>query len=60
MARRVRMLIGLESKNDKVDSRLKNDPRFLRWVEKARKSRPAGTGIRLENVDLRRGARVIR
>ena len=30
--------------------RLENDPRFLRRIEKARKSLRAGRGVRLENV----------
>jgi hypothetical protein len=29
---------------------LENDPRFLRRIEKARKSLRAGRGVRLENV----------
>jgi hypothetical protein len=33
------------------DYRLENDPRFLRQIEKARKSIRAGRGVRLEDLD---------
>ena len=32
------------------DDRLENEPRFLRRIEKARKSLRAGRGVRLEDV----------
>jgi prevent-host-death family protein len=44
------VLIGFESEDDWFDYRLENDPRFLRRVEKARKSLRAGRGVRLEDV----------
>jgi prevent-host-death family protein len=45
------LLIGFESEDDWFDYRLENDPRFLRRVQKARKSLRAGRGVRLEDVD---------
>jgi prevent-host-death family protein len=44
------VLIGFASEDDWFDYRLENDPRFLRRVEKARKSLRAGKGVRLEDV----------
>jgi len=44
------VLIGFESEDDWFDYRLENDPRFLRRVDKARKSLRAGRGVRLEDV----------
>ena len=44
------VLIGFESEDDWFDYRLENDPRFLRRIEKARKSLRAGRGVKLENV----------
>ena len=44
------ILIGFKSEDDWFEYRLENDPRFLRRIEKARKSLRAGRGIRLENV----------
>ena len=40
---------GRESK-PRWRKNLENDPRFLRRIEKARKSLRAGRGVRLENV----------
>ena len=44
------VLIGFGSENDWFDYRLENDPRFLRRIEKARRSLREGRGIRLEDV----------
>ena len=44
------VLIGFKSEDDWFDYRLENDPRFLRRIEKARKSLKSGRGVRLENV----------
>ena len=44
------VLIGFRSEDDWFEYRLENDPRFLRRVEKARKSLREGRGVRLENV----------
>jgi prevent-host-death family protein len=44
------VLIGFKSEDDWFEYRLENDPRFLRRIEKARKSLRAGRGVRLENV----------
>lgn len=44
------VLIGFKSEDDWFEYRLENDPRFLRRIEKARKSIRAGHGVRLENV----------
>ncbi len=45
------VLIGFESEDDWFEYRLENDPRFLRRVERARKSLQAGRGVRLEDVE---------
>jgi prevent-host-death family protein len=45
------VLIGFKSEDDWFDYRLENDPRFLRRVERARKSLRAGRGVRLEDVE---------
>jgi prevent-host-death family protein len=45
------VLIGFESDDDWFDYRLENDPRFLRRIERARKSLRAGDGVRLEHID---------
>jgi prevent-host-death family protein len=45
------VLIGFQSEDDWFDFRLENDPRFLRRIERARKSLQAGRGVRLEDVD---------
>ena len=39
-----------EPRSHDSDDRLENDPRFLRRIEKARKSLRAGRGVRLEDV----------
>ena len=44
------VLIGFKSEDDWFEYRLENDPRFVRRIEKARKSLRAGRGVRLENV----------
>jgi len=44
------VLIGFESEDDWFEYRLEKDPRFLRRIERARKSLHAGRGIRLEDV----------
>jgi prevent-host-death family protein len=44
------VLIGFKSEDDWFEYRLENDPRFLRRIEKARKSLRAGRGVKLENV----------
>jgi prevent-host-death family protein len=44
------VLIGFESEDDWVEYRLKSDPRFLRRIEKARKSLRSGRGVRLEDL----------
>ncbi len=44
------LLIGFKSEDDWFEYRLENDPRFLRRIDKARKSIRAGRGIRLEDV----------
>ena len=45
------VLIGFQSEDDWFDYRLGNDPRFLRRIERARKSLQAGRGVRLEDVN---------
>ena len=45
------VLIGFETEDDWFDYRLENDPRFLRRIERARKSLHAGRGVRLEEVE---------
>jgi prevent-host-death family protein len=44
------VLIGFESEDDWFEYRLENDPRFLRRIEKARRSLRAGRGVRLEDM----------
>jgi prevent-host-death family protein len=44
------VLIGFKSEDDWFEYRLENDPRFLKRIEKARKSLRAGRGVKLENV----------
>jgi hypothetical protein len=43
----------LEPKRRSFDDGLTDDPRFLRAIERARKSLRAGKGIRLEDIDKR-------
>jgi prevent-host-death family protein len=45
------VLIGFESEDDWFDYRLENDPRFLRRIERARKSLQSGRGVRLEDIE---------
>jgi prevent-host-death family protein len=47
------LLIGFGSEDDWFEYRLENDPRFLRRIEKARKSLQAGRGIRLEDIKVK-------
>jgi prevent-host-death family protein len=44
------VLIGFKSDDDWFDYRLENDPRFLRRIDKARRSLRAGRGVRLEDL----------
>jgi len=46
------VLIGFRSEEEWFDYRLENDPRFLRRVERARKSFRAGKGVRIEDLDV--------
>jgi prevent-host-death family protein len=46
------VLIGFESDDDWFEYRLENDPRFLRRIEKARRSLRSGRGIRLDDLKL--------
>lgn len=45
------VLIGFQSEDDWFEYRLEHDTRFLRRIEKARKSLRAGRGVRLEDVE---------
>lgn len=45
------VLIGFESEEDWFEYRLENDPRFLRRVERARRSLQAGRGVRLDDLE---------
>jgi prevent-host-death family protein len=47
------VLIGFESEEDWFDYRLENDPRFLRRIERARRSLRAGRGVKLEDVETK-------
>ena len=44
------LLIGFQSEDDWFDYRLENDPRFLRRIERARRSLQDGRGVKIENV----------
>ena len=46
------VLIGFESEDDWFDYRLENDPRFLRRIDRARKSLRTGRGVKIEDVAL--------
>ena len=35
---------------DATADKLENDPRFLRWIEKARQSLRSGKGVKLEDL----------
>jgi hypothetical protein len=53
MVRRIRK-VGIDQvsrSETKDESRLENDPRFLRRLEQARASARAGRGIRLEDIE---------
>lgn len=45
------LLIGFESEDDWFDYKLENDERFLKRIERARKSIQSGRGVRLEDID---------
>ncbi len=45
------LLIGFGSEEDWPDYQLENDPRFLRRIERARKSLRAGHGVKIEEVE---------
>lgn len=45
------VLIGFKSEDDCFDYRLENDQRFLARVEAARRSLPAGCGVKLEKLN---------
>jgi hypothetical protein len=45
------LLIGFASEDDRSDYQLKNDPRFLRRVERARKSLREGRGVTIEDIE---------
>jgi len=47
------VLIGFESEDAWFEYKLENDPRFLRRIERARKSLQAGRGVRLEDLDTK-------
>ena len=44
------VLIGFESEDDWFEYKLANDRRFLRRIEKARRSLRVGRGVRLEKL----------
>ena len=44
------ILIGFETEDDWFDYKLENDPRFLKRIERARRSLRAGRGTRLEDL----------
>jgi len=44
------VLVGFESEDDWVDYRLKNDPRFLGRIERARRGIREGRGVLLEDA----------
>ena len=45
------ILIGFKSEDDWFDYRLERDPRFLRRIEKSRKSLQGGHGVKFEDID---------
>jgi prevent-host-death family protein len=45
------LLIGFASEDDWLDYRRENDPRFLRRIERARKSLREGRGVKIEDVE---------
>ena len=46
------VLIGFEFEDDWFDYRLENDARFLRRIERARRSVRNGQAVKLEDVDI--------
>ena len=44
------LLIGFASEDDWFDYQLEKDPRFLRRIAQARKSRRAGRGVKIEDA----------
>jgi prevent-host-death family protein len=44
------VLVGFADEEDWFDYCLENDPRFLQRIAAARKSLPAGKGVRLEEI----------
>jgi prevent-host-death family protein len=44
------ILVGFASEDDWFDYRLEHDPRFLRWIARARASLHAGKGVKLEEL----------
>jgi prevent-host-death family protein len=45
------VLIGFKSEDDWLDYQLENDPRFLRRIERARRSLQEGRGVRIEDIE---------
>ena len=45
------VLIGFASEDDWLDYQLENDPRFVRRIERARKSLREGRGVRIEDIE---------
>ena len=45
------ILIGFASQEDWFDYRLERDPRFLRRIERVRRSLRLGEGVRLEEIE---------
>jgi prevent-host-death family protein len=45
------VLVGFKSEDDWFEYRIQNDPRFLKRVEKARRSIRSGKGVRLEDLE---------
>ena len=45
------LLIGFASEDEWRDYQLENDPRFLRRIDRARRSLREGRGVRIEDVE---------
>ena len=45
------VLVGFASEDDWFDYKLEHDPRFLRRVERARRSLREGKGVRIEDLE---------
>jgi len=45
------LLIGFASEDDWLDYQLENDPRFVRRIERGRKSLREGRGVRVEDLE---------